>query len=70
MNKDSTTNGASISAGGKILGVDLSAEYKWENTKEIVDTIRTTTTAETDVTISDSVKLERQCESMCFQLLS
>jgi hypothetical protein len=62
MQKDSTTNNASISAGGSILGVDLSASYSWENTKEIVDTVRTTVTSESDVTISETVKLERHCE--------
>ncbi|KAK7470058.1 hypothetical protein VKT23_001496 [Stygiomarasmius scandens] len=60
MSRDSTTNDKSISAGGKILGVELSAERSWENTKEIVDTIRTTTTSENDVTIKDSVTLKRE----------
>ncbi|KAK7452168.1 hypothetical protein VKT23_012271 [Stygiomarasmius scandens] len=62
IQKDSTTHGVSISAGGTVLGVDLSTEYNWENTKEVVDTVRTTTTSETNVTISESVKTEREYE--------
>jgi hypothetical protein len=62
LESNSTTSGVSISAGASIEDVSLSASANWENTNQIVDTIRTATTSETDVTISESVKVERTCE--------